>query len=189
MFKTFRINYFKMLVLFAGIFLSSCFEASPDEEMSKKFFDLKEYFLHQAEVLEKNQISVEKILINSLDTQRVSIEKINWKEELAPFINSDLNKPAWRDSYSIDSAFNNSNIKSIAYKSLDENLPIKEIQIHFKNKSVEHIFIEGASTNYIYNSAQVLSFSPATGYTIEGEQDIILGKDLHYKVMVNFYKK
>ena len=176
-----------MLVLGAGIFLSGCLENNTPQNLDKNYFDLKEYFVKKGRLLTKQNTSIEKILITNRDTQRVYLQNVNWEVELLPFINSDINKPAWKNSYRIDSVFNASSLTSISYTSL-EDLEIKHLQIHFSDNKVQHIFIESAVNNYIYNSAQVLSYSTDKGYSIEGEQDVIIGKDLHYKIDVNFIK-
>jgi hypothetical protein len=186
--KEIKPDNFKMLVLIAGIFLSGCIEPRPADDLEKFYFDIEDYFTDQAKLLAKNYSAVEKLLINNNDTQRVVLNNLSWKEELALFINSDINKPAWKDSYVTDSVYDDETLKLISYKSLEDNLPVKQIQIHFSNNIIEHIFIENATRNYVYNSVQVLSYSSGKGFTIEGEQDIILGKDLHYKVIVNFLK-
>lgn len=175
-----------MLVVLAGIFLSSCIDSNTPGNFEKNFFDLEEYFKRQSDELSQMDVRIEKLMINNKDTQRVFLDNVSWGEEFAPFTHNDINKPAWKDSYSKDTIFDNGKIKSINYKSSDKNLAVKQIQIYFQNNKVEHIFIENSKKNYVYNSAQVLSYSPASGYIIEGEQDIILGKDLHYKIIVNF---
>jgi hypothetical protein len=186
--KKTRPDNFKILVLIAGIFLSGCIEPRQPNQFEKFYFDIENYFADQAKLLSNNYTEVEKLLINNNDTQRVVLNNLIWIEELAPFLNSDINKPAWKDSYRTDSVFDDETLKSISYKSLEDKLPVKQIQLHFTNNTVDHIFIENATRNYVYNSVQVLSYSSGKGFTIEGEQDIILGKDLHYKVVVNFLK-
>lgn len=177
-----------MLVLMAGIFLSSCFERNKNVETEKFYFDLSGFFKTEAEKLNEKKFFAEKYLINDNDTQKLILKNISWEEELAPFINSDINKPAWKGSYKIDSISEDQKLKFVSYKSLETNLPVKEIQVHFNNKEVSHLYIENATNNYVYNSARVLSYNAGTGFSIEGEQDIFLGKDLHYKVFVNFIK-
>lgn len=175
-----------MLVLFTGIFLSGCIERSVPPQTEKFYFDLKGFFEQEASYLYEQNITAEKYLINEKDTQILTLSNINWEKELAPFINSDINKPAWKESYTVDSVLMNEKLQSIIYSSSEKNLLAKQIQIRFYNDNVSHVYIENASKNYIYNSAQILSYHVRKGFAIEGEQDIVLGKDLHYKIIVNF---
>ena len=180
--------YIKMLVVLTGIFLSGCIDNNNSKLTEKYYFDLKKYFKDQAEKFEIKNISAEKILVNDKDTQQVVINNVDWEVEFAPFINSDINKPALRDSYKIDSIYDQKNLSIIKYLSLDEKQSVSQIQIHFRNDIISHVFIESSTSNYVYNSAQVLSFIPDKGYTIEGEQDIVIGSDMHYRIDVNFIK-
>ena len=177
-----------MLVLLTGIFLSGCIIDTSSDLSEKKYFDLKNYFNTQAGELNQQNITMEKLLINNKDTQKVVINNPDWNVEFTPFINSDINKPALRDSYKIDSVFKNNKLNLVKYISLDEKQSVSQIQLHISENKIDHVFIENSTSNYVYNSARILSYTPFKGYTIEGEQDIILGSDLHYKIDVRFIK-
>ena len=169
-----------------GIFLSGCIEGRVPPEKEKFFFDLKGFFEKEASLLNEQKITAEKYLISEKDTQKLILSSLNWEKEFAPFINSDINKPAWKGSYNVDSVLKDQKIQSVIYTSLEKNLPVKQIQIHFNNDNVSNVYIENATKNYVYNSGQILSYYAKKGFAIEGEQDIVLGKDLHYRVIVNF---
>ncbi len=87
------------LMVFAG--MQSCKSDSHAVTDTKQFFDLKKYFAAESARLTKINPLINKTTVTNNDssqTKKVHIE--NWGSELSLFTGSDINKPAWKASYS-----------------------------------------------------------------------------------------
>jgi len=112
----------------------------------------------------------------SSETKKIHID--NWGSELSLFIQSDINKPAWRDSYSIQNDADN----SIIYTAKTPELKTRKI-IVTKNKdnSIKWIMIYNASENFLYQTTEVLNYIPDSLYTIKKKQHVrFMGTNNYY---------
>jgi len=129
--------------LICCLLIFSCqVETSSIELPSKIFFDLPLFF--QQEIVELKQQDLrgihKEITINDrLETQVV--DSFELKEELAIFINADINRLAWKDQYKADSIFNQQQLEAVHYTALKENLKTKKLSIYMKNGQVTHLQI------------------------------------------------
>jgi hypothetical protein len=94
------------------------------------------------------------------------------------FTESDINKPAWRDSYRVveDSG-------RISYRALDSNLRTRSIVIKkdIAGKPTQ-IDIINKTHNLLYQSREHLRYVPDSIYSIDKKQHVILIGDNHYLV-------
>ena len=87
---------FNILCLF---FLISCKNDSPKTAAElKPFFDVRGYFKAEIERLKDVKKVKKTVEVNGKREEKI-VEITNWNEELAPFISSDINRPAWLDKY------------------------------------------------------------------------------------------
>ena len=110
---------------------------------------------------------------------------INWEKELELFRQSDINKPAWKDSYTI-----NRTASGVSYTAADPNLPTRRIVLEFdpQQKPLK-ILIETRVSNNLYSSADTLEYVPGDFYSIRKAQDVrVLGRQV-YRVKGMFEKQ
>lgn len=157
----------RRLVFLFIIFISSC--TNQEEKISKNsFFDIKGFF--EAEV---RRLSNNKTLSNKTVTQNNQSEikkglSVDWDDELALFIASDLNKPAWINSYK-----RSEDDLRISYLAIDTNLRTRYVEIQ-KDKNGKAVFfkIKNISRNMLYESSEELSYIPDSSYTINKNQKV-----------------
>jgi hypothetical protein len=160
------------LYIFLLIF-TSCNQV--EEKPSKlAYIDIKGFFESEAIRLTKNKTLVNKKILQDKTSESKSEISINWQDELILFIASDINKPAWKDSYKII----NDPLKT-SYHSIDSGLRTKEIQI---NKDVNgkptRFYIKNITKNKLYESTEILIYIPDSTYSIEKNQSVfLLGKN------------
>jgi len=138
-----------------------------------KYFDLKQYFTNEAARMEKLHSAVFKTVNynNKPEQKRVLIK--NWKRELGLFAESDINKPAWKDSYKV-STQNDSTL----YTAIDTNLRTRSVLIVMQAKQVKLIAISNFTKNLLYQTKDVLAYYPDSLYLIEKHQSVkILGSN------------
>lgn len=171
-------------ILNMTIIISGLYSCKPDVKVSKaNFFDVKKYFTAEADRLGKLSPVISKSATHNGTTQTKTVNIKNWPAELDLFINSDINKPAWRDSYS--------EVKTgdfIIYKAKTDELKTREILIKQVNKKVVYIAIYNRSKNMLYNNSEKLSYFPDSLYQIVKRQQVRVVGTNNYKIE-GFFKR
>lgn len=132
-----------------------------------RYFDLKQYFTDEAEKLSRSNPDIYKSIAHNGATESKKLKIDNWKRELNSFTESDINKPAWKLSYTIDSSAN-----SIIYKAKYPDLKTREISIKKSNGKVTAIVIYNNTHNILYGTTEKLGYLPGQYYLIEKTQKV-----------------
>lgn len=161
-------------ILIFGIALVGCESAPQGGEAADQYFSLEQYFDREIKALNSRQPAVSKTVRKNSEREQRNLSTLDWETELKTFRNADINKPAWRDSYSIDSAGG-----ALTYKALEEDLRVRSLQVHFTpDGQVSAITIERKASNYLYASSERLEYYPDSLYSIERHQEVrLLGTD------------
>jgi hypothetical protein len=161
--------------------LSACNE-EVRENQTKRYFDLKGLIEKQIKILNTQKPVVEKLVIIADSSENQSVKTIDWAKELELFIQVDLNKPAFIQSYQVDSS--SMGVKYTLKKT--EQLPIKYLTI--SRLGEDGISIEALvnNENYLYETERHLKLSiknnEVTDYQIEGFQKIVFGDKKIFKI-------
>jgi hypothetical protein len=178
-----------MRILFlVGVFflVVSCSEKQ-QASVEPTYFDLKSFFKKEAESLKLTGMHIRKKIITGNDLEQKEFTNINWEKELRPFSESDINKPAWKLSYLVDTFYLQSQV-NVVYKSKEAKLPIKKLEVILKNDKVAMIKIDSEKQNSYYHSIQSLFYEVGKGYSIQGGQKVILADSSKYRVDAVFFK-
>jgi len=164
-------SYKKTLILLLCISgLAACRPDVHESAGNKRYFDLKAFINADSSRLSKAHIAVTKTVIhnnNGKQTKRLVIK--NWGQELALFAASDINKPAWRDSYQITKQGD-----SVIYTALLPELFTRRISIQTINGTVKKVAIHNATQNLLYKTTEHLVYYPDSLYLIDKEQKVKL---------------
>jgi hypothetical protein len=122
-----------------------------------------------------NRITHKMVYHNGIkETKDVHIN--NWGVELSLFSQSDINKPAWRNSYIIEKG---DNIE--IYRANDPDLKTREIIIKKEGGKVKWILISNSTKNQLYQTKEKLSYFPDSIYIIQKYQKVrLLGANTYY---------
>jgi hypothetical protein len=167
---------------FFFLLLAAC-NGPEEKNFSKRYVDLEGYFSKEAERLQKlNPLIVKKVSQN-LENETRQLTIADWKTELSLFIESDINKPAWRDSYQIKTRAND----ITEYIATSENLKTRKIVIHRdKQGEIQSISISNKTSNPLYTSVEELTYQTRSGYQIHKSQAVkIIGKN-SYSISATF---
>lgn len=167
---------FKKLALVCFMFVS-CQEA---EQVGKsRFQDIKEYFSEEVNRLEKQKTTVNKtVRKNGISETQENISPV-WATELSLFSESDINKPAWRESYSV-----HKNSTIISYTALDNKLRTRTIRIKTnKMGKLIELAVVNRTKNYLYTSSEQLLYIPDSLYSIIKMQNVILLGKNSYEII------
>lgn len=149
---------------------SSCTssDTKPVSGSVDSYFSLEDFFLNETNRLTKLARSVDKTVSRNGRNEKRHVKIDDWKSELALFIDSDINKPAWQNSYRIDSTD-----RSVIYTSTDPKLRTQKIIIEKQESGkVTHIAIDNRTGNMLYQTAEQLDYYPDSLYRISKRQQI-----------------
>lgn len=151
--------------------MASCKSDSSAAVDTGKFFDIKGYFEADSARLTKENPLITKTVTHNKVPETKKVHIADWGTELSLFIQSDINKPAWRSSYAVS---NSENITS--YMARDPKLKTQRIVIKIQNGKLKWITIFNHSKNILYENREKLTYIPDSLYVISKKQSIrILG--------------
>lgn len=161
--------------------LSAC---NPEIKEGKinRYFDLKGLIETQIKTLNTQKPFVQKTIVMSEKSESQLVKSIDWAKELELFIQTDLNKPAFIQSYQVDSSS-----KSVIYKLKDaEKLSIKYLTISKIGENGISIEALVSNENYLYQNEKHLKLflknNEVSDYQIEGFQKIVFGDRKTFKI-------
>ncbi|NEU08185.1 hypothetical protein GZH53_07665 [Flavihumibacter sp. R14] len=170
-------------LLFILLILSAC-DAPPPKE-GKSYEDIKEFFEAEARRLSRTNPEINKTVARNESSETRSVRDINWKTELSLFAESDINKPAWQDSYQKVAKGN-----TVSYRATDTTLRTREIQISKDPAGrILKINIRNQTRNMLYSSSEQLLYIPDSVYQISKDQRVVVVGDNHYLLKGLFSKK
>jgi len=185
-----RNNNVSFIRFFAFLALIGLFSACEGEEKSAdivSFFSIENYFNEQIQNLEKGAYQLEKTLTINERAETKKTENIDYQTELAPFVNHDINRPAWSDKYSIDSLIESGQLKTITYQALDASLKTQSLSIHFvENERVSFVSITTKSHSVLSDSEKKLDYYPLSRYNILSKETTKTGDIVEVEIAGRF---
>ncbi len=175
-----------LFVFIFVLFFYSC-KNTKTEKTAVVYFDLKTYFENQAAELGANKFRIKKIVLKDDTAAEKTIDHPDWKIELNPFSECDINKPSWKNSYTIDSS-GDPGMYCVKYLAKDSALKIKSINFCVEQDSLTFIRIEKRTDNMYYNNITTLNYFPMKAYSIQNSQKITFTKGSEVEVKALFLK-
>ncbi|HVW98033.1 MAG TPA: hypothetical protein VHA56_18830 [Mucilaginibacter sp.] len=175
----FNSHYARLIVLAGCIALcnSSCRPGVRNNGGGLKYFDIKGYFAGEISRLNRENSPVLKTVKHNGTAQSKKVSIKNWEQELESFTSADINKPAWKDSYTITTG------DSITiYKAKEPDLKVREIMIKKTEGKVKWLAIYTRTRNMLYQNIEKLSYYPDSLYLIEKGQHVRFIGDNNYTI-------
>ncbi len=151
--------------------LAACKPDIKETAATSQYFNLKGFFKADSARLTQRHPLVTKTVMHNDEQETKQVTIGNWGQELSPFSQSDINKPAWRHSYrsQVTTGFT-------VYTALDPKLITRRIAISRDSatQKVKWILINNSTHNLLYTSAEKLTYYPDSLYQIEKKQTIRL---------------
>lgn len=164
-------------------FLIAC--AEKPIEKTRKYFDIKALFASQIVVLGKEKSIFKKEISINGEKEIKELSAINWEKELDPFLQSDINKPAFLQSYEIVET--DSTLRYLL--KAGEKQPISSIWMMKKrnSKDITYIEIAASSENLLYSWNKTLIAIFKNGflqkYSVIGDQKILVFDQENYQII------
>ena len=162
--------------MFLTIFFLAACSGKESIDQPKHFFDLRGYFDKEAKRLQLENPIIQKTVSQNTDSEEKQLRLNDWKTELELFAESDINKPAWKDSYRIIQ-------KGLVtqYLAKDPDLKTRKILIRMSDKTtISQISIVNKSDNALYSSIEQLDYFPDSLYSIQKKQNVrVIGENFY----------
>lgn len=112
---------------------------------------------------------------------------IDWKEELEAFIDSDINRPAWRGAFKVDTISLEREFV-ITYKCSNKQIPVKNVVVTIDKDTRQclQLTVDRLTENFLYSSDQSLFFTPGEGYMMKGKLSVSHLFDSEYSIESEF---
>jgi len=164
--------------LIGGSSCTSSDSTKPTLATTGSYFSLEDFFLKEANRLAKLAPTVDKTVSRNGAPENKRVQIDDWENELALFIASDINKPAWQNSYRADSTEG-----SLIYTSIDPELRTQKIIIDkHRNGNIKHIAISNSTGNMLYKTTEHLDYYPDSLYQINKQQQVRVIGDSQYSI-------
>ncbi len=178
-----------LMSLWVGVAVAvvSCQNIDSEATKTVYFFDLKTYFETEIKRLESKNIKVNKKATLNGETNDMANLSVDWAKEFAIFVDCDINKPSWKDSYSTDSlVVGLETVTTYAAKGGDKK--VKKIMIYKSNTSnrLNKITIAGGTQNLLYSSETELIYVPDILVGVVGRQALFYGKSTTFETEIRF---
>lgn len=144
-------------------------------------FNSEKYFSAEASRLASKTKMVTKVVGRNAEVDSGLVTIADWKKELEPFSQCNINKPTLRNSYRVDSV-SGPNSRHITYTALEPQLVVRMLEINFTDNQVVAVHMVTAEANQLYSATRMLDYVPDSGYRISGKQLMTLGEKTDYFV-------
>ena len=165
-----------------GLALGACAaggEVSPLAD-SPRFFNLTEWVALQDSLLE-GQSMEKRVVVNDVEETK-RLDAVDWSEELAPFAQSDIDRPALWDRYAVDTSAAAGGNAVIVYEALDEELFTRRIEIAVDAEGgVTRLLIDNAFASLVADTEQRLEWAPGT-YAVYSRQEARLSEPRELRI-------
>ena len=168
--------------LLSDVAIATCWPAcKPDVKesgASLKYFDINGYFTKDIARLNNLNKPVFKTVTHNGVSESKTVHINDWSRELDLFIQSDINRPAWKNSYKVITEDN-----FLIYRAKYPELKMHEMIIKEDKGKVKWILIYNKTPkNILYQTTEKLSYFPDSLYMIEKVQKVRLIGSNYYKV-------
>lgn len=163
-------------ILFVAL-LPACKPDIKETGAALTYFDLKGYFKNNAAQLNLHNRPVFKTVIHNGITESRKVQIDNWDRELSLFSGSDINKPAWKDSYQVKATAD-----SLIYTAKYPELETRAIIINRDGNKIKGILILNHTKNLLYETKEKLTYLPDSMYRIEKSQQVRLMGSNRYDI-------
>ena len=179
------LRYIISSFLFLAVFATGCDGGNGQKNLERNYFDLPAFFENEVNHLTSENPVIEKKISKDEKTETKVLSSIDWKGELAAFIDIDLNKPSWARSFLVDTTFLSPKKYEVLYTAVEDEMAVREVKLLFENNSCSFVQIKKRSENSLFSSFQNLEYSKGEGYKINGYQKVKFAFDTKYEIITD----
>ncbi len=173
------------------VLLSACQTPTEENQAPPVYYDVKGFVQNQIQLLNQQKPRVEKTMVVGNDEEKRSTKEVDWRKEFELFVQADINKPAYRQSYAIARPDSLTYEYTILTK---EDLPVRYLKVVLDKPNGQPTLIEAKilAENKLYESEKNLLMHCAqksgdwrvTSYQIKGFQELVISDRKPFDVRV-----
>ena len=166
------------------LILCSCYAEELQEEMSEDpFFDLASYIDNQVDSLQRAGGTVTKTISLNGTTETKELDDLNYANDLRVFRESEINKPAWVDKYTVDRQ-ESDGLLTRTYTATDSSMQTRKLTVVSRNDTPISVDILKHTGTVLSNGRHHLTYRPTSGYRLRTMQENRFGDDLDADIRV-----
>lgn len=174
---------YKLIYVFLISFLTAC-QTSSVQQQTLVYPDIKGFFKTEIARLNKQKPFIKKTIHLNKENETKSISNIQWEEELSLFLESDINKPAFKGLYLLKK-----DGQEEIYTAQNVKMRTREIKILRNPKNtIQRISITNHTENTLYTTDEYLEYCPDSVYQIVKRQEVLLMGTNNYWILGKFKK-
>jgi hypothetical protein len=178
-------SFFSLLLVVTSCELTTV----PATKNQDSFFDLKAFFQSETSRLDPFASIEKTVSINGKkETKQISNNDVS--KNLSIFSDSDINRLAWKDKYTVDSIKNNlGELQSLLYTAIDKNMKTQVLNVSFQDQRVDSILIVTQVNGFATDNKKEMVYIPQKGYRILSTQKTLLGNPREVFVAVKYQRQ
>lgn len=187
------LKYFIFSLLILSV-AGGCEFAANKEVKENYFFPLKEFMDREIRDLKAEGITIRKTAMINEEEEVVAFHVVEdslqfpLQTELGPFLDADINKPAFRDRYSTETdTLGDGRILQV-HRAQTDDLATRALKVWRQKGEVQKIEIRTESDNAVYKTIQHLTYEPGIGYSIKANQKVLVTGAKEYFIQGEFLK-
>lgn len=157
-----------ILTMCVSVLLLGC--SQEKKTIQSPYFSVPEFISRQATSLHASHTALSRTVAFKDSTETITIATPDWSKELKPFTECDLNLPAWRNGFDIDSTRTNGTL-TVRYRAREKRITVRELELSMIADSISSLSIVYLKSNTWYSLGRKLTYHSGKGYTIVIEQD------------------
>ena len=164
------------------IFLTGCYANELEQQLDNEpFFDLAGFIDSEVTRLAEAGEEVTKTVVLNGQREQQRRSDINFALDLRVFRDADINKPAWRDKYTVSREPNRT-----IYTATDSTMQTQRLAVDILNGVPQRVFIDRKTGTVLSDGRHELMYDRYRGYRIRTQQVNTFGADVDAEVMVEW---
>ncbi len=156
--------------------INACAEQTPPQYLGEKkaFFDLKNFLEKEIKTGLETGKSVKKTVTVNGQSETKNMAITDWATELRPFLNADINRPAWQDKYLRKESRLENQDSVFEYYALRDALKVRHLIVQRNAAQTDYsIKILTAEKTAATETRTELFLDKKTGYSIKSAQKLM----------------
>lgn len=164
-----------------------CIACSKEKEIPAQgeFFSLRSALEEEKKRLKPDVSVITKYIQFGEANEKKDFNKPDWDSEFEPFLEYDINRPSWKNSYKADSSFSGDSTL-IRYIAIDSSMKVKWMEIVLVNDRFKSMQGRTHSRSAWYALSQQVYYQADSGFSIRGARKAVLSDSVTYSIRVNF---
>jgi hypothetical protein len=173
----------KNSILFGLLFLlAACSDMKmKPQATTHQYFDMASFMKKELTNLETSKCKARKIVASNGVKEVIESKEVDWKQELALFVETDINKPVLKDMYLI-----NTNKDFIEYTALENKAKVQRLAVYGSLEKPTEIQVALIDENQLYQTKKSLAIKFENGrvvsYMISGQQKVVFKDAMTYEL-------